>query len=334
MQPTRLGIIGPGLIWQNKHRPALDRLSEAFTVAAFCAASDRHQADVARGYPGVPFVTDVQAFVRRDDIDAVVVLTPIPLNGPVALAALEAGKDVFLEKPMAHSLPIGQALVETAERTGQRLWVLEQDAYATRWQRVREVIQSSEIGELVVYDQVMHWPLDAGQNARRGYGHTAWRIQPDFPLGMLFDGGHHQIATLSTLFGPARWVFASGVALRPGFGEYDHILMQFGYAGKLRGTLSHSALLGPMRNYFHIRGTVGMVTAEQDRLTVTPYSGAAHTLELPDEDAHERMWRTLSQCIAERREPEYTPARALRDLSTLFGVERAIKTGDKVHLEE
>ncbi len=76
------------------------------------------------------------------------------------------------------------------------------------------------------------------------------------------------------------------------------------------------------------------MTVDQDRLTVTQHTGATRSIEMPAEDAHERMWRTLAQCIAERREPAYTPARALSDLSTLFGVERAIKTGDKIYLEE
>jgi predicted dehydrogenase len=272
--------------------------------------------------------------VRRDDIDAVVVLTPIPLNGPVALAALQAGKDVFVEKPMAHDLRLGRMLVETAGRTGKRLWVLEQDAYATRWRQAREAAQSGELGELVMYDQVTHSPLDEAQNARQGYGRTAWRIQPEFPLGMLLDGGHHQVAILSTLFGQPQWVFATGVALRPSFGDYDHILMQFGHAGKLRGASSHSAFLGAGQNYFHIRGATGLMTVEQNRLIVTQHTGATRTIELPDEDMHERMWRTLAQCIAERREPDYTPARALGDLSTLFGVEQSIKTGDKVYLKE
>ncbi len=332
MKPMRLGIIGPGLIWQFKHRPVLDRMKGDFAVTAFCASSDRHKAGVARDYPGLPFVTDVDAFVQRDDVDAVVVLTPIPLNGPVAQAALRAGKDVFLEKPMAHRLEDGQALVETAGRMGKRLWVLEQDAYASRWRQVRDVVQSGEIGEPVVYDQVVHWPLDDGPYARGGYGQTAWRIQADFPLGILFDGGHHLIAALSTLFGGASWVFATGVALRPTFGEYDHVLMQFGYAGKLRGTLSYSSLLGSSRNYFHIRGTEGLATVEDDRLTVTRDDGGTRTLELPAEDMHEQMWRAMAACIAQNREPDYSKECALRDLSILFGVERAIKTGDKVLL--
>jgi predicted dehydrogenase len=311
-------------------------LNDDFVVTAFCASSDRRKAEVARDYPGVPFVTDLDTFLRRDDVDAVVALTPIPLNGPVALAALRAGKDVFVEKPMAHQLEVGQALVETARRTGKRLWLLEQDAYALRWRQVRDVLQSGEIGEPVVYDQVAHWPLDEGPYARGGYGNTAWRIQPDFPLGIMFDAGHHLIATLSTLFGKASWVFASGVSLRPTFGDYDHILMQFGYAGKLRGTLSYSSWLGDSRNYFHIRGTAGLLTVEDDRLIVTRYDGATRgttrTVELPAEDMHEQMWRTLARCMAEQREPEYTKECALRDLAILFGVEKAIKSGEKVPL--
>jgi scyllo-inositol 2-dehydrogenase (NADP+) len=333
MKPTRLGIIGPGLIWQFKHRPVLDRLRGDFAVTALCASSDQHRAEAARDYPGVPFVTDLNAFLRRDDVDAVVVLTPIPLNGPVSLAALRAGKDVLVEKPMAHKLEDGQALVETAGRLGRRLWVLEQDAYAQRWRQVRDVIQSGEIGEPVVYDQVVHWPLDDGRYTRGGYGNTAWRIQPDFPLGILFDGGHHQIAVLSTLFGPASWVFASGVSLRPTFGDYDHVLMQFGHAGKLRGTLSYSSLLGSSRNYFHIRGTQGSVTVENDRLIVSRDDSATRTLELPAEDVHEQMWRALAQSIDQNREPAYPKEYALRDLAILFGVEQAIKTGAKVELD-
>ena len=149
---------------------------------------------------------------------------------------------------------------------------------------------------------------------------------------LLFDSGHHLIATLSTLFGKASWVFASGVSLRPTFGEYDHVLMQFGYAGKLRGTSSYSSLLGSSRNYFHIRGAEGLATVEDDRLVVTRDDGATRTIELSAEDMHEQMWRTLAQCIAEKREPEYTKECALRDLTILFGVERAIKTENKVLL--
>jgi predicted dehydrogenase len=91
-------------------------------------------------------------------------------------------------------------------------------------------------------------------------------------------------------------------------------------------------LLGSGRNYFHIRGTEGLATVEDDRLTVTRDDGGTRTLELSAEDMHEQMWRAMAACIAQNREPEYSKECALRDLSILFGVERAIKTGDRVLL--
>ncbi len=129
----RLGIVGPGLIWEKRHEPALEKLTDTFTVTAFCASTERYKATALARYPKAAFVTNYEQFVQREDIDAVVVLTPIELNAPVSLAALRAGKDVFLEKPMAHSLALGQQLSQTATHTGKRLWILEQDGYDARW---------------------------------------------------------------------------------------------------------------------------------------------------------------------------------------------------------
>lgn len=338
---VRLGIIGPGLMWKRRHEPVLAPLHASFTISAFCASSERSHAEIAHKYPGTPFVTDYRAFVQRTDVDAVVVLTPIPLNAPVALAALQAGKDVLLEKPMACTLEEAQTLVQGASRTGKRLWVLEQDAYDTRWCILRDLIHSGEIGDVVTYDLMMHLPLDADQNDAGGYGRTNWRRKPDFPLGTLFDGGHHQIAMLSTLFGTPQWVFASGVSLRPEFGEFDHVLIQFGYAGHLRGTFSHSGVLRPGHNHFTITGTKGLITVDRVGATVDYTNGTKRVIPLTpvslairhglmSELAHEMMWQAFAHAYAEGREPDYPPADAVRDLSILLAIARSARKGERI----
>ena len=130
-----------------------------------------------------------------------VVLTPIPLNAPVALAALRAGKSVFLEKPMARTLAEGQEIVRTARETGRQVLILEQSGYRNQATLLREVLRTGEIGDLVLVERVAHSRYDAGRHSVRGYGATAWRIHPAFPLGTLFDGGHHLMADLSSVFG-------------------------------------------------------------------------------------------------------------------------------------
>jgi predicted dehydrogenase len=69
-------------------------------------------------FPAASFETDLTAFVARGDIAALVVLTPIHLNAQAALAALRVGKDVFLEKPIAHTLQAGRDLIEAPNNMG------------------------------------------------------------------------------------------------------------------------------------------------------------------------------------------------------------------------
>jgi len=328
----RLGIVGPGLIWEKRHEGALQKLQDTFTVTAFCANSDKHKAEALSRYPNAAFDTNYEDFVKRDDIDAVVVLTPIELNAPVSLAALNAGKDVFVEKPMAHSLALGQELVETAVRLGRRLWILEQDGYEPRWLRIRDLINAGEIGEPIMFEKVAHGPIDNGAQSRGGYGNTLWRIHPAYPMGAIFDGGHHDVAAVSMLFGAPTWVFASGESLRDEFGTYDHVLAQFGYNTQLHGTFSHSGYLSESRNYFIIRGTTGLIVVDGNKLIIERGDGTSQTVEIEPYQIHELMWAHFAKCVTENREPAYTAAHGFADLSTLFAMDRSIKSGERVNL--
>ena len=171
MEPIRLGIVGPGLIWENAHRPALEGLDPGtFTLRAFSGRSQASRDKVARDYPDAAFHHDYHDLVARDDVDAVVVLTPILLNAPVAMAALAAGKDVYLEKPMASSLAEGLELAARAEEAGRHVFIIEQSAYRAAYRVARERIAAGDIGEPVTYEWASHGLFDAGAHSMRGYG--------------------------------------------------------------------------------------------------------------------------------------------------------------------
>jgi len=180
---------------------------------------------------------------------------------------------------------------------------------------------------------VQHAIYDAARHSTRGYGTTAWRIHPDFPLGTLFDGGHHSIAQLSRLFGRPQAVTASGVQLRPEYGQYDQVLMLFEYASGLRGVFSHSDSLGGGRNYFHVRGKQGVATVERQRVVVTNNEGnEVRTVDLDDADTYGAMWRELVDCVQQGRTPSYTMEDALDDLATLLAVARSVEEGTRVEV--
>jgi scyllo-inositol 2-dehydrogenase (NADP+) len=328
MEPIRLAVIGTGLIWKRTHRPILAAMSDLFAPVAFADLSEQRRAETERDFPGAPVLSDHRALLELPEIQAVLVLTPIALNAPVALEALLAGKDVIMEKPIARSVAEGRELLAAARRLGRRIYVTEQMAYRSAEQTLAELIAAGAIGELVLWNRVQHLEGDTATGAMR-YETTPWRKEANFPLGTMFDGGIHLIAGLSTLFGAPQAVAATGRKLRPEYGEYDHVAALFEYAGGVVGMLSHSSYLPPHQNHFHVRGTAGTIVVERERLVVAGADGQERVVELPREDAYRSMWRAIGEAAARRAAPRYTPERALEDVATLEAVDRAIKSGER-----
>ena len=200
------------------------------------------------------------------------VLTPIALNTSTAIAALNAGKHVLLEKPVAVGLDECEALLHAEARSGKRVYVLEQAAYSARLTAMKGLLAEKRLGDLVLYDRIEHGILDADANDAGGYGKTRWRQDAEFPLGMLFDGGIHAIAELTQLFGVPEAVFASGKKWRTSFGEYDQILMQFRYASGLRGVFSHCSALPWVHCGFTIRGPTALCIPQETRWSSPTWS--------------------------------------------------------------
>lgn len=229
-------------------------------------------------------------------------------------------------------LPSSPTLDRARERDRQ-LFVLEQVAYNPGLAPVREALRSGELGKIVMYDSTLHDIYDWGEHSVHGYGTTSWRIQADFPLGTLYDGGHHTIAQLSRLFGQPCAVTASGESLRPEYGEYDHVLMLFEYADGMHGVLSHSDYLGGGRNYFYIRGTEGVLSLGRDGGAITDREGReTRTLEFARFHGYASMWHEVIDCLEQGQEPCYPPEDALSDIITLHAIARSAAQRARVEI--
>ena len=117
MRKLRAGIVGCGGIANGKHLPAMKRNGH-FEIVAFCDLIEERaqKAKEEYGTPDAKVFTDYQELLK-EDLDAVYVLTPNNAHAPVSIAAMEAGKHVMCEKPMAKTYAEAKAMVETAERT-------------------------------------------------------------------------------------------------------------------------------------------------------------------------------------------------------------------------
>jgi scyllo-inositol 2-dehydrogenase (NADP+) len=329
MPPIRLGVIGTGLIWIRTHKSILETMTDAFVPVAFCDLSEERRATIAQEYPDAYVLSDYQSLLELAEVEAVLVLTPIALNAPVARAALQAGKHVIMEKPIARSVAEGRELISSMRQSSCLLYVTEQMAYRHAEDLLAEIIAAGEIGELVMWDRVQHLEADTASESLR-YESTPWRKQADFPLGTMFDGGIHLIAGLSKVFGIPESLDATGRQLRPQYGDYDHIATLFQYGQGVTGMLSYSSYLPPGRNHFHIYGTSGVISVDQERLIVEQRGQPARVVELPKENAYVNMWHALHQAFVEQRDPFYTAEKALHDVAVLEAINQAIKMGSRV----
>jgi len=117
--PVRLALIGVGKHAKTVHLPSLRKLSDRFILAGVASRTGTAAASAARRY-GIPLVaTDYRELLSDPAIEAVLIATRHASHGAIALAALEMGKHVFVEKPLAITLADAQAVCQAAERAGK-----------------------------------------------------------------------------------------------------------------------------------------------------------------------------------------------------------------------
>lgn len=138
----RVGLIGYGA-WGQHHARAFAQAAELAAIA-----SSSHGEEAGQAWPRARVVADWRELVSDPSLEAVVVAVPNALHAEVAIAALEAGKHVLLEKPMALSIAECDQLIAAARRSGRVLTVGHELRVSEQWGAVRRLLQEEAIGPL------------------------------------------------------------------------------------------------------------------------------------------------------------------------------------------
>lgn len=143
---VRLGIIGLGYWGPNLVR-ALHEVVGA-EVAWICDLDEGALEVTGRRYPAVRRTTSVAEVIGDERVDAVVIATPVSTHAPLAMAALDAGKHVLVEKPLAGSSEDAKAMVDLADERGLVLMPGHTFLYSPAVNVVRSMIESGELGDI------------------------------------------------------------------------------------------------------------------------------------------------------------------------------------------
>lgn len=143
-----VGIAGLGRSGWGIHANAFANQPENFNVVAVCDPDVNRQEEAKDRFDCLAYA-DFESLIADKAVELVVVATPSHLHAPNSIAAMEAGKHVIVEKPMADTLAGVDEMIAAAERTGQILTINQNRRYSVDFLKVQEVIASGVLGEIV-----------------------------------------------------------------------------------------------------------------------------------------------------------------------------------------
>lgn len=187
-----IGIVGFGVrgsLYEEVHHPGAGS-----RVTAVCDVAERGRADARAALPNA-LVTDSLDELLASGIDAVMVLAPDDQHAAIAIQALEAGVAVFCEKPLATDLRDADAVLETARRTGTRLYVGHNMRHVPVITMMRRLIQEGRIGDVKAI-WCRHFIGNGGD-----YYFKDWHADRRRTTGLLLQKGAHDIDVIHWLSG-------------------------------------------------------------------------------------------------------------------------------------
>jgi len=327
----RLGVVGCGSVFWTPYMNLIERLrgEGRVDVAAVYDADPGKRRLAAERLDLSPDLPDDVAVCRHPDVDVVLVLTSMNDHGRLARAALEAGKHVLVEKPVATSLAEAEDVLAAAEAAPGHLVCAPHVLLSPTYRSMHARVRTGEIGGLLTARGRYGW---AGPDWSR------WFYEPGG--GALFDLGVYNVTSLCGFFGPARRVTAmTGVAIperviggepvRVQAEDNAHVLIDFGDARFAVVTTGFT-----MQRYrspcLELYGTHGVLQMLGDDWAPEGYElwrNDAAAWELHPESDPAWPWtdglRHLVECVEAGREPVNRPEHAYHALEIMLAAQAA-----------
>ncbi|WP_216827695.1 Gfo/Idh/MocA family protein [Alkalihalobacterium elongatum] len=197
MSKIRIGIIGCGSIAKHRHMPEYANNEQAEIVAVCDIVEERAQ-EFSEKYEAKAYM-DYEELLQNADVDAVSVCTPNYLHAPVSIAALQAGKHVLCEKPMATSREDAFAMIEAAKQSNKKLMIAHNQRFVPSHQKARQLIENGEIGKIYSFRTSFGHGGPEGWSAD---GTDSWFFKKEQAyIGAMGDLGVHKTDLLRYILG-------------------------------------------------------------------------------------------------------------------------------------
>jgi predicted dehydrogenase len=235
------GIIGCGNVTEVKSGPAFNKVKDSELVAVMRRDAAMAE-DYAKRHKVPKFYNDASDLINDPDINAVYVATPPASHAGYAIMSINAGKPVYIEKPMAVNYDECRKINEAAEKHKVPVFVAYYRRALPGYLKVKELINSGVIGNVrFVQIELFKAPTDDEKEGR-----LSWRVDPAVSGGgHFFDLASHQLDYLDFLFGPIQKVQSVVLNQAAHYKAEDFVSAAFVFPGNIAGTGTWSFNVSP-----------------------------------------------------------------------------------------
>jgi len=360
VERLRFGILGCGVIGPH-HARAIASLESAELVAV--ADVGFESAEEVAGEYGCSAYTSLGEMLSGVDLDAVCICTPSGMHADDAISALEAGKDVVIEKPVDVTLEAADRLIEAQRATGRTVTVVSQHRFDAATRAVYDAVTKGEFGRLTSGSAEVRWWRSQSYYDSGGWRGT-WELDGG---GVLINQAIHSIDLLQWLMGPVVEVTAyTGLLAHERIEVEDTAVAILKFSGGALGTVIATTAAYPgltarisvhgdrgsaiidddALSYFHAagegqegdaHGTGGgenqaeQVIARYGEVATSPGAGSVPaSLSM----AHRDQIQDFFEAVREGSEPSVNLEEGRKPLAIIQGIYESARTGGPVRIEQ
>ncbi|MFD2793074.1 Gfo/Idh/MocA family protein [Promicromonospora vindobonensis] len=328
-----VGIIGMGNIGAM-HARALRDLGERAALVAYSSSRTATREALA-GWPAAHLAPE--QVMNHPDVDVVAICSPSGTHAELVLAALEAGRHVVVEKPLALTVEHAVQISRVAKERGLMVSTISQRRFEPEHELLKGALDAGALGEVRLATTHVHWFRDDDY-----YAAASWRTTVEQGGGSLVNQGVHNVDLLRWLCGPVESVTAQYGTLAHAMEAEDTTVATLRFSSGALGVITTTTATPPGHpatlSVHGARGTVELGQGEVRRWTVpgipappsgTAATGAADPLAI-GHDGHRAQWDRVLSALEGSSPVPVDVDDAVQTVRLLCAIYAAASTGEVV----
>lgn len=331
-QPMQMGIVGLGMWAENRMKNVLSQATQVKVKSCYHYKPEKAR-DFARRW-GLEVAPTYEEMLSDPDIEGVFIFTPNYLHCDETLAAAEAGKHVYLTKPIADTVAEARRMAEACRRAGVLCYVDHGSSTADGTFRMKWVLEEGLIGDVILAEaqQSSGWGLRLTGREWRAHRRTC-------PGGALIQVGCYCTATLYLLFGQALRVTAFSRDDYTPHDIEDAAMLLVEYPGGTIASVASSYVVSVNTNYYRLYGSRGNLFLgpgyqEKELKIITADTWKYRTVEVPEEVRAPDKLEEFVRCARTGEEPVNSTEVATQAVAVVEAALRSAREGRPVELSE